>query len=94
MEVKENHLLSVEDLAAYLHIPKSWIYEKARKGSSTVPVPSIRVGKYLRFDLNSVLRWLDETRGLERKDSDFQFNGHSGRMNPPKKTNGTKLRGL
>jgi excisionase family DNA binding protein len=51
------HLLTVEELASELKVPKSWIYARTREtGPGTLP--RIRVGKYLRFRLDEVLNWL------------------------------------
>lgn len=45
-------LLSVEELAAALKVPMSWVYEQSRLGN----IPTHRVGKYIRFNLAEVLQ--------------------------------------
>ena len=50
-------LLTVDQLAKFLSVPKSWIYGKSRMKSSDA-IPRIKVGKYLRFELDQVLTWL------------------------------------
>ena len=51
------NLLSVEELAESLNVPKSWVYSRTREtGSNTIP--RIKVGKYCRFILDDVLDWL------------------------------------
>lgn len=45
-------LLSPEELAERLKIPISWVYEQSRLGR----IPTYRVGKYIRFKLNEVLK--------------------------------------
>ena len=51
------NLLSVEELAESLSVPKSWVYSRTREtGSNTIP--RIKVGKYRRFILDDVLDWL------------------------------------
>jgi excisionase family DNA binding protein len=45
-------LLSPEELAQRLKVPVSWVYENSRLGN----IPTHRVGKYLRFKLNDVLK--------------------------------------
>lgn len=51
-----DELMTVQELAAYLHVPPSWIYDNhARLG-----IPSVRVGRMLRFRLTAVDRWLDD----------------------------------
>ena len=44
-------LLTPEELATALKVPLSWIYEQSRLGK----LPTIRIGKYIRFDLDTVL---------------------------------------
>lgn len=52
-----NHLIDVEELAQKLRVRNSWIYAKTRqKGSDAMP--KLKVGKYLRFDYQEILRWL------------------------------------
>ena len=52
-------LLSVDELAESLKVPKSWVYSRSReKGPDAIP--RIRVGKYLRFELSQVMEWLKE----------------------------------
>ena len=51
------NLLTVDELAESLSVPKSWVYGKSReKGPDAMP--KIKVGKYCRFVLNDVLDWL------------------------------------
>ena len=45
-------LWSISELAEYLGVRKSWIYD--RTGSQVPePVPHFKIGKYLRFDPES-----------------------------------------
>jgi len=44
-------LIDADSLAEKLSIPVSWVYEQSRQGA----IPTHRVGKYIRFDLNEVL---------------------------------------
>ena len=48
---KENGLLTPEELAGKLKIPISWVYEQSRQNR----IPTHRIGRYIRFDLNEVL---------------------------------------
>ena len=51
------NLLTVDELAKSLNVPKSWVYSRTREiGSDSMP--TIKVGKYCRFVLNDVLDWL------------------------------------
>ena len=55
----DGNLLSVDDLSETLNVPKSWVYSRSReKGPSAMP--KIKVGKYVRFELDKVLFWLKE----------------------------------
>ena len=57
-EEKEiKRLLSIDELAHFLQVKKSWLYGQTRIAERTA-FPVIRCGKYCRFDLNEVLNWL------------------------------------
>jgi len=49
-------VLTIEELAAYLKIPKSTLYKLARDGS----VPCQKVGKHWRFHKSAIDEWLRE----------------------------------
>ena len=49
-----NELITVEELAEELKVPKTWIYSRTRAKS----IPALKVGKYYRFYLRDVLAWL------------------------------------
>jgi len=60
-----NHeFLTVDELAEILKTPKSWVYGKSRE-TGPGAIPRIRVGKYLRFELNKVMDWLKKQQGAE-----------------------------
>jgi excisionase family DNA binding protein len=44
-------VLTAEQLAEKLKVPVSWVYEQSRLGN----IPTIRLGKYVRFNLSDVL---------------------------------------
>ena len=44
-------LLTPEEVADRLKVPLSWVYEQSRQGN----IPTHRLGRYIRFDLNEVL---------------------------------------
>jgi excisionase family DNA binding protein len=54
-------LLSVSQLAEYLGVQKSWVYEQSRLKKHT-GFPARKFGKYLRFSLSEVLEW-ERNRG-------------------------------
>lgn len=52
-------LLTIEELSEKLKMPKSWIYARTMpRGQSKDRIPSLRLGKYLRFDHDQVEQWL------------------------------------
>jgi len=48
---KVQALLSPEELAEKLKLPVSWVYEQSRQGK----IPTHRLGRYIRFDLQEVI---------------------------------------
>ena len=53
---KTIELLSVEELAEVLKVPATTIYKWRMRGQGP---PSIRVGRYVRFDVTDVASWLE-----------------------------------
>ena len=51
-----NKLLDVDEIAELLGVPKSWIYDRTRRGK----IPHRKLGKYLRFDPEAIQKWLEE----------------------------------
>jgi predicted DNA-binding transcriptional regulator AlpA len=53
-EIKANdeRLLDPEELVERLKVPVSWVYEQSRRGR----VPTIRLGRYVRFRVSDVLK--------------------------------------
>lgn len=53
------NLLTIQDLSERLRVRKSWIYARTMpRGASKDRIPSIRLGKYLRFDPEKVEEWI------------------------------------
>lgn len=61
MDEKPGDVLTIEELAAYLKIPKSTLYKLVREGK----IPSQKVGRHGRFQRGAIDRWLEETRAIE-----------------------------
>jgi excisionase family DNA binding protein len=59
MNEKLSDVLTIEELSAYLKIPKSTLYKLVREGK----VPCQKVGRHWRFRKKAIDRWLEETRG-------------------------------
>jgi excisionase family DNA binding protein len=56
-----NELLTVNEVAALLRVPVSWVYDRTRKRSLD-RLPGIRLGKYWRFRQTEVLAWVESQR--------------------------------
>lgn len=54
---EKDQLLSVQDVAALLQVPVSWVYGRTRQ-RSTDRIPGFRLGKYWRFNRQDVTGWL------------------------------------
>ncbi len=53
-EHTKEELLNASELAQHLHLPESWVRTEERLGR----IPSVRLGKYVRFRLSDVERTL------------------------------------
>jgi excisionase family DNA binding protein len=56
MLAKSADVMNVEDLAAYLKIPKATVYKIAQTGK----IPCKKVGRQWRFHKNAIDLWLSE----------------------------------
>ena len=50
-------LMDIKELAAYLNVKISWIYEQLRL-RKTNGFPVLKAGKCLRFDRQKVIEWM------------------------------------
>jgi excisionase family DNA binding protein len=53
-----DRLLTAEELAERLAVPRTWILESARSGA----IPHVRLGRYVRFDEDDVDHWLEQCK--------------------------------
>ena len=53
--MSSNELITVTELAKRLNVPVSWIYRRTRLGQEAIP--HVKMGKYVRFDWEAVLRF-------------------------------------
>lgn len=60
-KIMNDKLLTVDELAAKLKVPKSWIYSRTRQ-SGPGTIPKIRIGKYLRFNWDDIWEWIKGTQ--------------------------------
>lgn len=54
-------LLTVKEVAEILRVPVSWVYERTRRRGFEM-LPYLKVGKYLRFRLSEVQKYLEKLR--------------------------------
>lgn len=59
-------ILTPQQLAERLQVPLSWIYEKSRRRQQQ-PLPTFRIGKYIRFSWAAVSTWLLSTADPARR---------------------------
>lgn len=57
-----NRLIDAKELAEKLGVPTSWVYRAAREGR----IPSIKLGKYVRFDPEKAGKAFDEELNLNK----------------------------
>jgi excisionase family DNA binding protein len=55
--IDPTQILTLSELAERLKVSERWVYEKTRRRSQN-PLPTIRIGRYLRFNWISVSAWL------------------------------------
>lgn len=55
--MENSDLLTIDELAEKLKVPKSWLYSRTRE-TVTDAIPMMRVGKYIRFIESDVMEWL------------------------------------
>ena len=57
MSAEQAEILTIDDLAGYLRIPKSTLYKLVREGA----IPSQKVGKHWRFHKSAIDEWLSRS---------------------------------
>jgi excisionase family DNA binding protein len=51
----DGRLLDEREVAELLHVPARWVRTAGREGK----LPSVKLGRYRRYDLDDVLRWVE-----------------------------------
>ena len=64
MEQNLTQLMTIDELATFLNVKKSWVYGQTRTAKKT-GFPVVKVGKYCRFNRHEVLAWLNDGRGQQ-----------------------------
>ena len=60
--VYNDDLATVSQIAEFLQVPDSWVYERTRR-RGIERIPHFKLGKYLRFSRSEVLDWVQRQRG-------------------------------
>ena len=74
VQVVSERLLDATAIAERLGVPKTWVLESARSDA----IPHVRLGRYVRFDLADVEKWLNECKRPGRPIA-LRRNGGRGR---------------
>ncbi len=59
--LEQDELLTVDEVAQILKVPRSWVYERSRERTPD-RLPHIKLGKYLRFYRRDVLGYTEKLR--------------------------------
>ncbi len=57
------NLIGIKEMASKLDVPVSWLYSRTR----TYAIPHYKIGKYVKFDAEKVMRWISEQNELGRE---------------------------
>jgi excisionase family DNA binding protein len=58
-------LLTADDVAELLSVPKSWVYEQSRLGR----IPTVTLGRYRRYRREAIEEWVHEVEALGSRQS-------------------------
>ena len=61
MKKSTGEVLTIDELAIYLKIPKSTLYKLAREGK----IPSQKIGRRWRFWKGAIKRWFERERNSD-----------------------------
>ena len=56
MDTNQKEVMTIEDVADYLRVPRSSVYKLAQSGE----LPGRKVGKHWRFHRKTMERWLSD----------------------------------
>jgi predicted DNA-binding transcriptional regulator AlpA len=71
--MKPEDILTPDQLAQRLQVKRSWVYEKCRRRGkyAELPLPVLRIGRYLRFYWPDICDWMrtasENPRGASRR---------------------------
>ena len=78
--------LTIDEAAALIRVPKSWLYERTR----TNTMPHLKLGKYLRFDRDELVAWSRQFRRDGRGRGRQSFGGRDAAAEKQEATLGLK----
>ena len=52
-------LLTADEVAELLGVPKSWVYEQSRRGA----IPTVTLGRYRRYRREAIEAWIERLEG-------------------------------
>jgi excisionase family DNA binding protein len=58
----EGGLLTAEQVARRLGVPKSWVYEQSRRGH----IPTVNLGRYRRYRAEAISQWIEAREAAGR----------------------------
>ena len=59
MQTLVDELMTVSEIAEFLKVPVSWVYERTRR-RGIERLPHVKLGKYLRFSMPQIKKWLEQ----------------------------------
>ena len=65
MSTEQPPVMTVDEVAAYLRIPRGTVYKLAQRGK----IPGQKVGRHWRFRREAIDRWLSRTPSGPRSES-------------------------
>jgi hypothetical protein len=77
-------ILTPEELAQRLKVSVAWITEKRRPRCPN-PIPALPIGKQIRFDWDSVVKWLEDCAAAEAKSLRERRTNHKPQRRKPSK---------
>jgi excisionase family DNA binding protein len=54
-----DRLVTAPEIANLLAVPETWVREHTRSGA----IPHVELGRYIRYDLDEVLAWVESLKG-------------------------------
>ena len=77
-------ILTPEELAQRLKVSVAWITEKRRPRCPN-PIPALPIGKQIRFDWDSVVKWLEDCAAADAKSLRERRTKHKPQRRKPSK---------